>query len=31
MTFISYALASMSGVFFFSGIAVLLGGKRKKD
>lgn len=29
MTIISYALASMSGIFFVTGIAILLGGKKE--
>lgn len=29
MTFISYALASMSGALFVTGIAILLGGKNE--
>lgn len=29
MTFISYALASMSGALFVIGAAILLGGKKE--
>jgi len=29
MAIISYALASMSGIFFVTGIAILLGGKKE--
>ncbi len=28
MSFISYALASMSGMLFITGVAVLIGGKK---
>ena len=31
MTIISYALASMSGALFVTGLAVLLGGKKDKN
>lgn len=29
MAIISYALASLSGIFFVTGIAILLGGKKE--
>lgn len=29
MAIISYALASMSGIFFVTGIAILFGGKKE--